>query len=220
MKKIILALSITAITAAFTAAQAPADDDYKKVEGYIGYSNGQVDTGLDSGSSTVDFFRDRESFHGFNASGVYNLNRYFGVKGDISGTYNSTRFSGNFDVGGSPAAVSFDTDNSLYNFLGGVQVKDNSREGRFKPFAHALVGAGHARTKVSDFQCTPGNLCAAVVIPDERFSETGFAGAFGGGLDIRVSDRFQIRAFQVDYNPVRIDGSTQHNARFGAGIVF
>lgn len=216
-EKIHLALSITAFTAAFASAQT---DDYKKVEGYVGYSNGQVDTGLDSGSDAADFFRDRESFHGFNVSGVYNLNRYFGVKADISGTYNNTRFTGEFGTGASPAVVSFKTNNSLYNFLGGVQVKDNAREGRFKPFAHALVGAGHARAKISDFTCSPGAVCAAVVIPDERFSETGFAGAFGGGLDIRVNDRFQIRAFQVDYNPTRIEGSTQHNARFGAGIVF
>lgn len=219
MKKYLLALSITALTAVFTAAQAPADD-YKKGEFYVGYSNGQVDTGLDSGSTAADFFRDRETFHGFNVSGVYNLSRYFGLKGDVSGTYNSRRFNGAVDVGGTPASISFDTDSSLYNFLGGVQVKDNSREGRFKPFAHALVGVGHARTKFSDFSCTPGNLCAAVVVPDETAGGTGFAGAFGGGLDIRVNDKIQIRAFQVDYNPVRIEGQTGHNARFGAGIVF
>jgi opacity protein-like surface antigen len=218
MKKFILSLSIAALTAAFTAAQTV--DDYKKGEFYVGYSNGQVDTGLDSGSSAVDFFRDRETFHGFNVSGVYNLNRYIGVKGDISGVYNNTRFTENFNTGSGTAAVSFKTTNSLYNFLGGVQVKDNAKSGRFKPFAHALVGAGHARTKISDFTCSPTAVCAAVVVPDESFGETGFAGAFGGGLDIRVSDRFQIRAFQVDYNPVRIEGSTQHNARFGAGIVF
>jgi hypothetical protein len=219
MKKFILALSITALTAAFTAAQAPADD-YKKAEFYVGYSNGQVDTGLDSGNSAVDFFRDRETFHGFNASGVYNLTRYFGIKADVSGVYNNTRFTEDFDTGAGTATVSFKTNNSLYNFLGGVQVKDNAKSGRFKPFAHALVGAGHVRTKVSDFTCSPTTPCAAVVVPDETFSETGFAGAFGGGIDIRLNDKVQIRAFQVDYNPVRIEGSTQHNARFGAGIVF
>jgi len=218
MKKAILLFSIAALSAVFVSAQAV--DDHKKGEFYIGYSNGQVDTGLDSGSTAADFFRDRETFHGFNVSGVYNFSRYLGVKGDISGTYNSTRFTGNFNVGGTPASVSFDTDSSLYNFLGGVQVKDNSRSGRFKPFAHALVGAGHARTKFSDFQCSPGNLCAAVVVPDESASATGFAGAFGGGLDIRLNDKVQIRAFQVDYNPMRIEDATQHNVRFGAGIVF
>jgi len=211
MKKAIFLFSIAALTAVFVSAQAV--DDYKKGEFYVGYSNGQVDTGLDSGSTAADFFRDRQTFHGFEASGG-------GVKGDISGTYNGSRFTGNFDVGGSPATVSFDTDSSLYNFLGGVQIKDNSRSGRFKPFAHALVGAGHARTKFSDFTCAPGNLCTAIFVPDESTSGTGFAGAFGGGLDIRLNDKFQIRAFQVDYNPVRIEGNTQHNVRFGAGIVF
>jgi hypothetical protein len=54
---------------------------------------------------------------------------------------------------------------------------------------------------------------------DFEESETGFAGAFGGGLDIRASERIDIRAFQFDYNPTRLDGSTQHNFRVGVGIV-
>src|SRR5215204_4445800 len=136
MKKAILLFCTAAFSAVFVSAQSV--DDHKRGEFYVGYSNGQVDTGLDSGSTAADLFRDRQSFHGFNVSGVYNFSRYLGVKGDISGTYNSSRFTGNIDVGGSPTTISFDTDNSLYNFLGGVQVKDNSRSGRFKPFAHAL----------------------------------------------------------------------------------
>ena len=35
---------------------------------------------------------------------------------------------------------SIDTKERIYNFLGGVQVKDNRKDARFKPFAHALVG--------------------------------------------------------------------------------
>lgn len=201
-------------------ASAQSSDDFKKVEVFAGYSNGQVDTGLDSGSSAVDFFRDRENFNGFNVSGVYNLTRYFGVKGDVSGTYNSKRFNGTADVGGTPVNISVKNSSSFYNFLGGVQVKDNAKSGRFKPFAHALVGAGHARTKVSDYVCSPSTVCPAVFIPDSKFSETGLAGAFGGGLDIRLNNKIQIRAFQVDYNPVRVNGQTQSNVRFGAGIVF
>jgi len=50
-------------------------------------------------------------------------------------------------------------------------------------------------------------------------TETGLAGAFGGGLDIRASDRIDIRAFQFDYNPTRVFDSTQHNFRIGVGIV-
>lgn len=218
MKKLILAFSFSVLASVFTVAQST--DDYKKVEVFAGYSNGQVDTGFDSGSTAGDFFRDRQNFNGFNVSGVYNVTRYFGIKGDFSATFNTERFNGSADVGGTPANISVKNSNSLYNFLGGVQIKDNARSGRFKPFAHALVGGAHARTKISDYTCTPSTVCPAVVIPDSSFGDTGFAGAFGGGLDIRINNKVQIRAFQVDYNPVRIDGSTQNNVRFGAGIVF
>lgn len=218
MKNFIFAFSFFIAAALVVSAQST--DDFKRTEFFVGYSNGQVDTGIDSGSSAVDFFRDRESFNGFNVSGVYNLTRYFGIKGDVSGTYNAKRFNASADVGGSLASISIKNNSSFYNFLGGVQVKDNARSGRFKPFAHAMIGAAHGRTKVSDYTCSPSNLCAAVFIPDSTFSETGFAGAFGGGLDVRLNNRIQIRAFQVDYNPVRINGTTESNVRFGAGIVF
>ena len=214
MKKVILAVSMALVSSLFVSAQTA--DDYKKVEVYVGYSNGQIDTGIDSGNSAVDFFRERENFNGFNVSGVYNVSRYVGIKGDFSGTYNSKRFTG--EVGG-PSIVSFKNTNSLYNFLGGVQVKDNSKKGVFKPFGHVLVGAGHARAKFSDFSCTPSAACPPT-FPVGTFSETGFAAAIGGGLDFRLNNRIQIRAIQVDYNPVRLGGETQNNLRIGAGIVF
>lgn len=217
MKKVILAITLTAATALGTFAQAV--DDYKKGEGYIGYSNGQVDTGLDSGSDVQDFFRDRANFHGFNVQGTYNMNRVLGLKGDISGTYNSTRFSETFanPVNGVNTTASFDTRNSLYNFVGGVQVKDNSKSGSFKPFAHAMAGLAHVRTKVRNVTCTPAANCPVL---EDSFSDNGLSGVFGAGIDFRVGDRFQIRAIQVDYNPIRVDGSTSHNLRIGAGIVF
>jgi hypothetical protein len=216
-KRIFTALSIAIISV--VAASAQATDDYKKGEFFIGYSNGQVDTGLDSGSSVRDFFRDRANFNGVNASGVYNLSRYFGVKGDVSGTFNTTRFSDTFvdPTTGTTFSASFKTTNSLYNVVGGVQVKDNSREGTFKPFAHAMVGLAHVRTKVGDVECTPVTLCPVI---EESFSDNGLSGIIGGGLDIKLNKSIQIRAIQVDYNPIRIAGQTDHNLRLGAGIVF
>lgn len=219
MKNVILAISFTVVSAAAIFAQATAVDDNKKVEIFAGYSNGQVDTGLDSGSTVRDFFRDRANFNGFNVSGVYNLNRYFGVKGDVSGTYNNTRFSETFvdPVSGTTFTTSFNTNNSLYNVVGGVQVKDNSKSGTFKPFAHAMAGLGHARTKVKDLTCTPTLACPVI---EDTFTENGLSGVFGGGIDVRLNDKIQIRAIQVDYNPIRFDGDTSHNVRIGAGIVF
>ena len=220
MNKVILAISFTIISAAAAFAQTTAVDDYKKVEVFVGYSNGQVDTGLDSGSTVRDFFRDRANFNGFNASGVYNLNRYFGIKGDVSGTYNKTTFSNSFTdpISGTTFTTSFDTKNQLYNFVGGVQIKDNSNSGRFKPFAHAMAGLGHARTKIDNLQCSPSTVTCPIV--EDSFTQNGLSGVFGGGIDVRLNNKVQIRAIQVDYNPIRFDGDTSHNVRIGAGIVF
>jgi hypothetical protein len=223
MKNLIGALCLSLAAGVFAFGQTTTVDDYKKGEGYVGYSNGQVDTGADSGNSVNDFFEDRRNFHGFNVSGVYNVSRYFGVKGDMSATFNSDRFTGTVSQPGGDVVISAKTSNQLYNFVGGVQVKDNSRSGVFKPFAHAMVGLAHSRNKTTDFTCTPTIACGTIIIPatDNTFTSNDFSGVFGGGIDFRVSDRFQIRAIQVDYNPIGIfNGRTDHNLRLGAGIVF
>lgn len=214
MKKIFLAFCLTAVSG--FAAFAQNTDDYKKGEVFVGYSNGQIDTGVDSDESFGDILDERETFHGLNVSGVYNVSRYFGLKADVSGTYNNREFNFPVTTGTTTSNVSFKTNNSLYNFLGGVQIKDNASEGRLKPFAHALVGAGHGRVKVKDVTCPAGVDCSDFVSD----SETGLAGAFGGGLDIKLNNRVDFRAFQVDYNPIRFDGGTQHNVRLGIGFVF
>jgi opacity protein-like surface antigen len=217
MKKAILFFAFLSISSAAVFAQAVSD--YKKAEFYIGYSNGQVDTGIDSGSSVSNFFNDRESFNGFNASGVYNISRYLGIKGDVSGTYKGNTFSETLIASPNPpTTISFKANRSLYNFVGGIQVKDNSSDTRFKPFAHAMIGAGHARVKIKDFVCS--GVCTTVLPPDESFSDTGLAGVIGGGLDIKLNNKIQIRAIQLDYNPVRVFGATDHNLRIGAGVVF
>ena len=197
------------------ASIAAAQSDYKKFEFFGGFSHNRVDTGIgDDDPSLGDIINEREGFNGFEVSATGNLSRYIGLKGDFSGHFKNKTF-------GIPgfAGSSVDVDSRLFNFLGGVQIKDNSTEGTFKPFAHALAGVAHARNSV-DFNDV---VCVAIVpSPCSPFtqSETGFAAAFGGGLDIRASDRISIRAIQVDYNPTRLFDSTQHNFRIGVGIVF
>lgn len=213
MKKLILALCLTILASVFAFAQST---DYKKTEFFVGYSNGQVDTGADSGNNVNDFFDDRLSFHGFNASGVVNVSRYFGIKGDVSGTYKTNEFSFPVTTGTTTNNISFKTKSSLYNFLGGVQIKDNASTGRLKPFAYALAGAGRGKVKVSNLVCPTGVVCPDFSGDD---SETGLAGAFGGGLDVRINDRFDFRVIKVDYNPIKFDSGVQHNVRIGVGIV-
>jgi hypothetical protein len=223
MNKLILAFCLTIITSVFATAQTTATGDYNKVEGFIGYSNNQVDTGIsDDDNDLRDFFNDREGLNGVNGSVVGNINRYVGIKGDVSAHFKSY----NFDIprpGTTNTVDSFKIDASVYNFLGGVQVKDNSKEGsRFRPFGHALAGVAVGRTKVADsfFTSTFCQQAGVDCRQDLSESETGFAAAIGGGIDIKATERFSIRAIQLDYNPTRFNGSTQNNFRIGVGVVF
>jgi opacity protein-like surface antigen len=201
---------------------AMAQDDYKRFEFFVGYSHNRVDVGPvedfdpDDDIEFNDIFDEREGFNGFNASVVGNFSRYLGAKFDYS--YHQKTFNFGFD----------ETKIRLHNFLGGIQIKDNSAEGTFKPFAHALVGVGRTAADLSEFDDSLAD-----------FDDAGFTAAIGGGLDIRLSDRVAIRAIQVDYNPMKFDFSdfgttgipgtptftgdqkrTLHNFRIGIGIVF
>ena len=191
------------------ASIATAQSDYKKFEFFGGYSHNRIDTGIgDDDPELSDIIDEREGFHGFETSVTGNVTRYFGLKFDFSGHFKSRNVINTIDI-----------DSRVFNFLGGVQIKDNGTDGTFKPFAHALVGAAQARNRV-DFS---NNFCITIFPSpcpaDFTESETGFAGAFGGGIDIRLNDRVDIRAIQVDYNPTRLFDSTQHNFRIGVGIV-
>ena len=211
MFKTILIGTLINACASVAAAQSA---DYKKWDFFGGFSHNRIDTGVgDDDADLDDFIDEREGFNGFNASIARNVSSKVGFKFDVSGHYKS-RTLPIFSI-----QNAIDINSSLYNFLGGVQLKDNSSEATFKPFAHALVGVAHARNRVtiSDSGCI-------AIFPSpcpSPFTETdtGLAGAIGGGLDIRAGNRFDIRVIQIDYNPTRLFDSTQHNFRFGVGVV-
>lgn len=221
MQNLILMVVVLAFTAPLAYSQS--SDDYNKVEVYGGYSHSRTDTGIENTFPVLgDDLKVREGFNGFNASVTANLSRYVGLKFDFSGNYRSDTLRVNLAFPCQPAPLCFPAivradvraRASLYNFLGGVQFKDNSAETRLKPYAHLLVGAARTRVKVDvPLVCFEG-------CPGLNESDSGFAGAFGGGLDIRVGRRIDLRVIQLDYNPTRLFGNTQHNFRVGAGIVF
>ena len=222
MKKLLLAFCLTIISSIFAFAQS----DIKRAEFYVGYSNNQVEAGNgnngnNNGTAVQNFFDNRLSFNGFEVAGVANVSRFFGIKGDFSAAYRNKDFTNTAATSGTTSTtVGFQTKNSLYNFLGGVQVKDNTSEAKFKPFAHALVGVGYGRSNVSNVNCSSTvstSTCSNLVVGN---SDTGLAGAFGGGLDVKLSNKIDLRVIQVDYNPVHLNNRTQDNVRFGAGINF
>jgi opacity protein-like surface antigen len=187
-------------------------DEISKGEFFAGYSINRVDFDETGDSDVDEAFNEGRNFQGFNVSGVYNFSKYVGLKADVSGHYKN--FSANVPGFTNQPKINA----SLYNVLGGVQVKNNSKERKVKPFAHALFGVGIAKAKLNDAFCQEafGTNCPA----EFRESETAFSMAFGGGLDVRASRRVSFRVFQVDYNPIRKDGQTTNNIRFSFGIVF
>ena len=208
LKQATLCAVLVAVCLTITSAQTQTSGaEYHKNEFYVGYSNNQIDAG------------NRTGLHGVEFSYTRNLSRYFGIKADLSHVTRKRELSlvRNDPIFGS---YSFYQDNrrSITNVLAGVQVKDNSTETRFKPFAHAMVGIAHNRSSFTNFRCTSGT-CPPQFVGDFSFNDTGFAAALGGGLDIKLSRRFDLRAIQVDYNPIYSNSRVDNNVRIGVGIV-
>lgn len=214
------------------APAAVAQDDYKKWEFFGGYSGMQFDNiGGDTGNTAIDDeFGERNTLRGFELSLTRNVHRYVGVKFDYSLHLREDEFS--------RVAATGTVDTTVQNYLGGIQLKDNSKNGpRFKPFAHALFGIAVQKEDVDSPQ-----LATVFGINDFHVNETSFAMAFGGGVDIKLNDRIDVRAVQVDWNiisrgdqqlgivltptphqtvgqPFVIPGSSQNNFRYSIGIV-
>jgi Outer membrane protein beta-barrel domain len=204
-KTMLIGITILAC-ASLAVAQS---DDYRKFEFFGGYSYNEITHGI----GTEGIGDDPTGFKGFNTSIARIFSRHVGLKFDFSGHFN------NRTIPFATSGTGIDLNARIYNFLGGIQVKHNSTETNFKPFVHALVGAAHIRNRVD----ISNDVCIAVAPapcpPDFTEKDTGFAAAIGGGIDIGVNDRIDIRVIQVDYNPTRVFDSRQKNLRLGIGIV-
>ncbi len=229
MKRI---LTLSTVLLICTTAAFAQSDDYKKWEFFGGYSALTFDNlGDDTDNAAVnDLLSEKNTLRGFELAITRNFHKYVGAKFDYSLHLREDDFSrplGNGTV-----------DTTVQNFLGGLQVKNNSEDGpRFKPFAHALFGVANQKLDLDSPQ-----LPLVLGISDFHVNETSFAMAFGGGLDIKLNERIDIRAVQVDWNiikrgdqqlgivlvptplqtvgqPFVIPGIRQDNLRLSIGIV-
>lgn len=228
MKRLVVVMTLVLVSTATTWAQ----DDYKKYEFFGGYSALFYDNlAGDTGSPAVDdVLGDRQTLRGFNLEFARNFHKYVGAKFDYSLHLREDNFSRPLGSG--------TIDSTIQNFLGGIQVKNNSEDGpTFKPFGHALFGVAVQKLDVDSPQ-----LPVLFGISDFHTNETSFAMAFGGGLDLKLNHRFDIRVVQIDWNiikrgdqqtgivlaptpfqtvgtPFVIPGTRQDNLRLGIGIV-
>lgn len=216
----------------FSTGTFAQSDDYRKLEFFGGYSALNFDNlGGDTSSPAInDVLGEKDTLRGLNLALTYNFGKYLGVKGDYSLHLREDNFS--------RPAGSGTIDTTVQNFLGGIQVKDNSPDAaRFKPFAHALFGVANQKIDVDSPQ-----LPSIFGITDFHVNETSFAMAFGGGIDIKLNDRIDVRAVQADWNIIRrgdqqlgivlvptpfqtvgqpfvLPGTRQDNLRLSVGIV-
>lgn len=211
---------------------ALAQDDYKRFEFFGGYSALHLDNlaGDTSSPAINDVLGEKQTLRGFNLAAGYNFHKYVGAKFDYSLHLREDEFTRPLGSG--------TIDTTLQNILGGIQVKNNSEDGpTFKPFGHALFGIAVQKVDVDSPQ-----LPALFGISDFHTNETSFAMAFGGGLDIKLNNRLDVRVVQIDWNiikrgdqqtgivlvptplqtvgsPFVIPGTRQDNLRLSIGIV-
>jgi hypothetical protein len=125
-------------------------NDYHKVEVYGGFSLARVEsnvnsasftsaggtqtftdlcsaaTGQEIGVNSQKFFCTRRNFNGFDGSVTYNVSRYIGIKGDITGHFKTQSFVDKFTPPGVTQTLS--NQEHLYNFLGGCADQEQQQD--------------------------------------------------------------------------------------------
>jgi opacity protein-like surface antigen len=144
----------------------------------------------DSGNTGLDDV----SMHGFNTSLAGNITKQIGIVGEFSRFTKSQSFS-------DPVIGQLTADLRVTTYLFGPRV--TFLRGKADPFVHALFGGAHARAEISGAPA----------------SDSGFAFALGGGLDVKVNDNFAIRVAQVDYLGDKVADEMGNNFRFSVGVV-
>ncbi|HRH46355.1 MAG TPA: hypothetical protein PKY82_32215, partial [Pyrinomonadaceae bacterium] len=188
----------------------PRAKDYSKYEFHVGYSYNKRSLGGSQAFGNIY----QTGLQGYNSSIKWNFQRFFGAEFEHSAGWTGTEKADDPTTPGATIQVK----RSLYTYAGGIQVKDNSTKTRLKPFGHFLLGGATEGQKGAI-----GNGSVSFYAVNKR---TDFVMIFGGGLDVKVNDKFSVRVFQFDHLRSRAVFSTNNNPeyikyyRFGAGIVF
>jgi opacity protein-like surface antigen len=207
MRKTLLLFVIALACAPVSFAQSR---DYSFYEFYVGYAYERADNGadrLESGATAVvngvnvarvNFQPQNTSGNGFLVEFNQNVHRNVGIVTSLSGTYDTVNY---FD---SITGHTFRAKLQRYDLLAGPRF--NARLNYVTPFAHALFGVSHVRASFDE------------VFNTSHKTDTAFAMAFGGGVDLAAGEHIDVRAAQVDYIPTFFNGGRQDNFRFSAGV--
>jgi len=212
MKKI-LALTILMGLSSFMALAA---DDHPFGDLFLGFDYTRANSATD-----VPAF----SMNGGAGQFAFNFNKYIGFVAEMGGVHNGNISSNHID-------------NTFTDYLFGPRV--SLRFSRITPYFQILFGGGHysyseaivAEPVLSPTQpiYLPGQIAPvtsnAPITLRAVGSQTAFAMAVGGGLDIKISNHVTYRAIELDYllsrlqNPVDLQDKNQNNLRFLTGFDF
>jgi opacity protein-like surface antigen len=142
--------------------------------------------------------KNRSSLNGWNGSVEGKVLPFIGLVADFSGEYGTVPVVSACPVLGSCLPLSAST--HIQTFLFGPRVSVSVA--KFRPFAEALIGAGHISESASPFSN----------------SDTSFSYALGGGLDYHLIPLISWR-LEGDMVQTRFFSNTQNNVRISTGIV-
>ncbi|HLX45979.1 MAG TPA: outer membrane beta-barrel protein [Bryobacteraceae bacterium] len=142
----------------------------------------------------------------YNANGgsgyvEYNFNKVFGLVADLGGNR----------VGD---ANGFQVNNTSFEYLFGPRF--NWRHSRYTPYVQALFGGERYSNAYNPNAANPSL----------GTSQNNFAAAFGGGLDIAISNHIAVKPIQIEYLTAQVPTGAnnlnyaQNNFRYSAGVVF
>jgi opacity protein-like surface antigen len=201
MTRIFLLLLIALMCAPVAFSQSK---DYSFYEFYVGYAHERANNNADSfdkngraqiNGSTIDLVSEKTGYNGFEAEFNQNVTRHIGIVTSFSGTFKNNEVF--FDRN---SGRTFRANVQRYDLLAGPRY--NWRTSGVTPFVHGLFGISHTHASFDD----------------RSRSDTAFAMAFGGGLDVHAGEHIDVRAIQVDYLPTFFNGKRQDNIRASAGI--
>jgi opacity protein-like surface antigen len=155
----------------------------------------------------------RNNFYGWEVSLTTNVNRWLGVEYDFAGHSSSANAQLPTLTGACPpfCVTSFSVNTTTHEFLVGPRF--SFRGSRTTPFAHILLGAARDTASTS----LPLPISGPQI--NVSASQTGFAAALGGGLDLRITRNLAWHN-QADYLVTRLFNHAQNNVRASTGIAF
>jgi hypothetical protein len=230
MRQLIIAALLVPTCAALTLAQSTNADRYPKIEVFGGFSANDYFNYVSFPArlpslNLSPFLTSTAGGKGFDTSITGNINKYLGITGDFSVYFDNIHQEPiNFKICQAPGSCTTATQNTdggrtAFYFMAGPEIKGRNRT-RLTPFAHALFGAVASHASFS--------TAGPALTHSDSDLRTAFAMDFGGGLDVRINNRFSIRG-QADYLGVFLkdlgdtdsgSGSLQNHLRLSLGIVF